>query len=579
MGYGELAGISRSLHRSQGAGTPRTPGVQPEHFQTWVGERPVSSLFDGIDTTWSRVGRADIGRAIDAIITSFDMRAPDRSLPALLDLRRQITSVSDAFWRLRKLAELDAILLACIGLTADATVNVPTALPGDSLRCVLRVTTRAGRAVTLASVQWPNTTTASMLRCAHDSLVTIEQRIVVPPSTPVTEPYWLAMMPDQWLFRVAPTGAVGMAVTPPQLTARVTLLVDADTITATLPISFKKLDPLDGDVIEELRITPPVSVEPVSRVVLARNGTAAVAVRVRAYADVRNATLQVSDGKRLLTSIEGISIRASTDTLITVNVDMPYTSTVRIGLRVNGTDHDRQVSTITYDHLPTLQYTQPATVRIVAEPVAITAKRVAYIKGAGEYTPDFLRSLGCVVDEIDDETILRTDALLTYDAVLVGIRAINVRPSMKFLMPSLMHYVERGGTLVMTYMTTQDMSTKDLGPFPLPLSRARVTEEDAPVTVLRADHPIMTHPNRLTNADFDGWVQERGLYFPAGYDARYVPLLSMHDTAERPSDGALLYAKHGKGHYVYCSLSLFRQIPAGVAGGMRLLANMLSLGR
>lgn len=579
MGYGELAGISRSLHRSQGAGTPRTPGVQPEHFQTWVGERPVSSLFNGIDTTWSRVGRADIGRAIDAIITSFDMRAPDRSLPALLDLRRQIASVADAFWRSRKLAELDAILLACIGLTADATVNVPTALPGDSLRCVLRVTTRAGRAVTLASVQWPNTTTTPMLRCAHDSLVTMEQRIVVPPSTPVTEPYWLALEPDAWLFRVARTGAVGMAVTPPQLTARVSMLLDADTITATLPISFKKLDPLDGDVIEELRITPPVSIEPVTRVVLAKQGKATISVRVRAYAPVRNATLHVLDGDRVVTSIERVSIRATTDTLINVSVALASTATVRIGMRMGEVVYDRYVSTITYDHLPTLQYTQPATVRVVTEPVAITAKRIAYIKGAGEYTPEFLQSIGCTVDEITDETILRTTDLLAYDAVLVGIRAVNTRPSMKFLMPALMQYVERGGTLVMTYMTTQDMSTKDLGPFPLPLSRARVTEEDAEVTILRPEHPLMLRPNRITKDDFAGWVQERGLYFPAGFDARYEPILAMHDTNEAMSNGPLLYARHGKGHYVYCALSLFRQIPAGVPGGMRLLANMLSVGR
>jgi hypothetical protein len=187
--------------------------------------------------------------------------------------------------------------------------------------------------------------------------------------------------------------------------------------------------------------------------------------------------------------------------------------------------------------------------------------------------------MGLTVDEIDDETILKTDELLKYDAVLVGIRAINTRKSMKYLMPSLMQYVERGGTLVMQYNTLQDMSTKDLGPFPMPLANKRVTEELAPVTIIKPEHRLMSTPNKITSTDFDGWVQERGLYFPTGYDSRYEALLSMHDAKEEPLDGALLYAKHGKGHYVYCSLSLFRQLPAGVPGAMRLLANMLSVGR
>jgi hypothetical protein len=238
----------------------------------------------------------------------------------------------------------------------------------------------------------------------------------------------------------------------------------------------------------------------------------------------------------------------------------------------------RQVLTITYDHLPTLQYTQPAEVRVVADPIAITAKRIAYVAGAGEYTPEWLRSMGVTVDEINDEALLKTETLLGYDAVLVGIRAINVRPSMKYLMPALIRYVDQGGTLVMQYMTTQDMATKDLGPFPLPLSRARVTEEDAVVTILQPTHALFTTPNSITAQDFDGWVQERGLYFPDGYDERYQPLLSMHDAGERAHQGSLLYAAYGKGHFVYCALSLFRQVPAGVPGGMKLMANLLSIG-
>jgi hypothetical protein len=204
---------------------------------------------------------------------------------------------------------------------------------------------------------------------------------------------------------------------------------------------------------------------------------------------------------------------------------------------------------------------------------------MAFIAGAGEYAPEFLRSAGVTVDEIDDETILKTNELLKYDAVLMGIRAINTRKNMKYLMPSLVQYVEQGGTLVMQYNTLQDMSTKELGPYPLPLANKRVTEEDAAITVLKPEHRLLNTPNKITSADFNGWVQERGLYFPYEFDARYEAVLSMHDTNEAPLTGSLLYAKVGKGHYVYCALSLFRQLPAGVPGGIKLFANMLSVGK
>ena len=583
MGYGELAGISRSLHKSQGAGTPQTPGVQPEYFQTLLGEAPVNSLFDGIDTTWSRVGRPDIGRAIDSVIAAFDMLQPHRSVDALLRIRRAIATVNDAYWSAQKLREIDAIVLSCIGLTADATVPVATALAGDTMTSTLRVTTRAQRAVTLALAQWPDGTTRSGVPCPHDSLITLQVPTRVPAGTGVTEPYWLAKDATKAFFTLTDEALLGEAVTPASLPVVLRLAIGSDTITTALTLSFKKLDPLRGDLIEELRVVPAAGIEPLSRVVMATAGAATITARIRAYAAIRDARLVVMDGDREIAAVESVTVRATTDTLVAIPVRLRATATMRIGLqmRVDGQtkSHDREVRTISYDHIPTLQYTQPAEVRVVAEPVAITAKRIAYVAGAGEYTPEFLRSLGVVVDEIDDETLLKTERLLQYDAVLVGIRAINVRPSMKFLMPALMSYVEQGGTVVMQYMTTQDMATKTLGPFPLPLSRARVTEEDAAVSILIPDHPLLRRPNTITTADFGGWVQERGLYFPEGFDARYQALLSMHDAGEQAHTGSLLYARHGKGHFVYCALSLFRQVPAGVTGGIKLLANLVSIGR
>ncbi len=583
MGYGELAGISRSIHRSQGAGTPSTPGVQPEFFATLAGSPPQQSLFDGIDTTWNRVGRPDIGRDIDAVLASFLMTAPEKSVNALLDIRRKILSVQDTFWRSRKLTEIDNIIASCLGLTADVTTNIAMALAGDSVRVTSRVVVRAGRTVSLVDILLPSGETLRGGPCRHDSTFTTETTSLIPATTPVTEPYWLVKDADGAHFQLTDSAFLGKPTTPSALLCRLRFVVGSDTLTRHLPLSYKKLDPLRGDVIEPLRIVPRISVEPLSSVVFATTPTVTLPVRIRAFGHVTNARLSVTRGTALITQTQPFTLRASTDTLITLSLqrnDLPPGGELELRVTdVSGTSYGRTVSTISYDHLPVLQYTRPARVTVVNTNLKITAKRIAYIDGAGDNIPDILRQLGCVVDVVNDETILRTDELLTYDAVVAGIRVINTRKSMKYLLPALHAYVERGGTLVMQYNTLQDMATRDIGPYPMPLANRRVTEEDAAVTITLPEHRLMTYPNRITEQDFSGWVQERGLYFPYEFDARYEAPLSMSDSKEQPLTGALLHLPYGKGRFIYCSLSLFRQLPAGVPGALRLFANLVSAGR
>ena len=578
MGYGELAGMSRSLHKSQGAGTPSTPGVQPEHFETLAGEPPTTSLFSGIDTTWNRVGRGDIGREILAVIEEFDFESPQNSVASLLRIRKMIKTIDDAFWRERKLEEIDNIILHCIGLTADASVGQPHVVAGDSVKAVLRVVTRAGADVALLETRWPDGSVSQSATLKSDELHTAEVRMVIPQDTPPTQPYWLAEGASDGMFALSDESLLGKPLSPSPLVVPLRVVVGGDTITAMLTMSHKKLDPVRGDVIEELRVVPRLSIEPLTPLVVAGRQQD-MAVRLRAYGKVTDADFFVKVSISGMVLFKGITIEANTDTLIKFRLDVAGNQIIKVGVRTPDAVYDQAVNIIRYDHIPTLQMLEPARIVYVDEGIKVSAGKIAYIAGAGEYAPEFLRSLGVQVDEVTDEQILHTNELLSYDAVLVGIRAINTRKSMQYLMPSLMNYVEQGGTLVMQYNTTGDMATKDLGPFPLTLSRERVTEEDAAVQLLAPDHAIMTTPNVITQSDFDGWIQERGLYFPGEYDARYSELISMNDEGESPLKGSLLYAKHGKGHYVYCALSLFRQLPVGVPGAMKLMANLVSLGR
>ncbi len=577
MGYGELAGISRSIHRSQGAGTPSTPGVQPEYFETLAGEPPTKSLFDGIDTTWKRTADEPIGAAIDSIISSFDMTAPYRSLEQLLNVRAKIHEVRDPFWNQQKSKEIDRIIYSCIGLTIDLSVPLPVMSIGDTSRVTLRWTSRSTIPINVMPIELPGGALIEGFTPGFDSVVTYERRFSLPTGTPISEPFWLSKPADGALFRLSQESLLGFSVSPPVLEIPVMMSMGYETFFMNVPVSYKKLDPLRGDVIEELRTVPPVSIEPLQRIVYGTVGSAAVTVRLRAYSAVLAGSLQVSDDKRMLVQLDGLTLRAQSDSLITVNVPISGTGDLRIGLAIGSEVFDKHVVTVVYDHLPTLQYLEPAIVRAIAEKIEVKCNRVAFIAGAGELTSEFLLGVGVSVDELQDDQILKTDQLRAYDAVVVGIRALNTRKNIKYVLPALMRYVQSGGTVIMQYNTLQDLATTDIAPLPLTISRSRVTEEDAPVRLLLPEHPLLTTPNRITEEDFQGWVQERSLYNPSPYDSRYQELLEMHDKGDQPQRGALLYVRAGKGHFIYTSLALFRQLPAGIVGAMKLFANLVSM--
>jgi hypothetical protein len=213
--------------------------------------------------------------------------------------------------------------------------------------------------------------------------------------------------------------------------------------------------------------------------------------------------------------------------------------------------------------------------------VRVLSKRIGYIAGSGDEVPRALEQMGCEVTLLTPADVAKGE-LSKFDAIVTGVRAFNTRPDLRANARRLYAYAEAGGTVVVQYNVMEGgffggnpKLLENIGPFPINISQARVTVEDAPVE-FKATHPLLMQPNRITNADFDGWVQERGLYFAAEWDPRYQTLFSMHDPGEKALEGGTLYAPLGKGAYVFTPLSWFRQLPAGVPGAYRIFANFLS---
>jgi hypothetical protein len=243
----------------------------------------------------------------------------------------------------------------------------------------------------------------------------------------------------------------------------------------------------------------------------------------------------------------------------------------------NGKTYDRGLKVIEYDHIPVQTIFPKSNTKVVRVDIKRTNQYVGYIMGSGDAIPESLEQVGYQVTLLDPENIT-TASLEEFDAVIIGVRAYNTINRMRVIQPNLMEYVNGGGTVIAQYNTSM-RNQPQIGPYPFSISRDRVTVEEAEVRILDPNHPIINGPNKITQKDFEGWVQERGLYFPNRWDERYTPILSSNDPGETAKNGGLLVTGYGEGHFIYTGYSWFRELPAGVPGAFRIFTNMISIGQ
>jgi len=588
MGYGELAGLSRSLHKSQGAGTQSVAGLRTEYFSPVLGDVAKISLFDRIPMNWSDKGVGDIDELIDIVLLSFDYNHPDKSLHSLLMLRKRIAALQDVNLRKDKLAVIDKIILSCTGFMGEVVTNQAEAIAGNSYNFRLNVISRSSEPVILEQVNWINQTDNLNRRVSGDSLLTIERKIQIPANSSITEPYWLEKQAkNAATFSVANDTLIGLAENESALNVSLLLKIENEKFTVKLPLSFKKLDPVKGDVVEQLRIVPALDLSFAEPVYFAKEKEAlSVTMRLKANKNINYGKVSFKIGNTEIKSFTGINLAENTVTI--KNFLIPAEDLSKIKTSQNkleavfsseSNEFNKGQVLIQYPHLPSLQYFVPATAWLIKGDVKVLAKRIGYIQGAGDLIPEFLRQAGLQVDVLSEADILNPTKLASYDAVVTGVRVINTEKRIKNWQTALKTYVENGGTIVMQYNTTQDMALQDFGIYPFNIGGKRVTEENATVKFLVPNHKLLNYPNKITAEDFSNWVQERGAYFPDKWDDQYEPLFEMNDAGEEPLKGSTLYAKYGKGNFIYTPLAFFRQLPAGNVGAARLFFNFISAGK
>lgn len=596
MGYGELAGLSRSLHKSQGAGTQSVAGIRTEYFAHVTGEPAKATLFDGVTKTWTSQGSADIDQSLDQIISTFNFNNPDLSLPALLALRKKVVALKHSELKKDKIAALDKIILSCAGFMGEVVTNQAEAVAGDHYNFRLNLISRASDPVVVENVQWLNQSESFNRKLSKDSLITIQHDLQIPSDAALTEPYWLAKPPtNAATFSVPSDTLIGLPEAESPLNVWVGLKIGSEKFQVKLPLSFKKLDPVRGDVVEGLRIVPALELKFTQPLyVVKENEDLHLSLNVKV-----NSSKKFSNGKVNLMyngeRLGGADVSSLNGKDTTIDYVIPKTKLAaihssRLQLDANfvadGVTYNKKQILIQYPHLPSLQYFSPATAIVMQGDIQAKVKKVGYIEGAGDFIPEFLRMAGIQVDVLKDEDFYGNidesagngsqNKLSQYDAIVLGVRANNTEKKLGRWMPFLWSYTKAGGNLVMQYNTNQDTTVDQLGMYNFSIANKRVTEENAAVTFLNPNHKLLNFPNKITADDFKGWVQERGAYFPAQWDAAYEPLFEMHDTGEEPLQGSTLYAKYGKGNFIYTPLAFFRQLPAGNIGAARLFFNFLS---
>jgi LmbE family N-acetylglucosaminyl deacetylase len=601
--YGEVGGEARSMHKSQGEGRPRRKGPVNEFFVTIAGDSAKTNLMDGIITDWSRLHPAgkSIEAKIQAIIRSFNFEQPALSVHQLTELYQQVNALTiTGVWKEQKLKEISQLIVDCAGLVIEATTDLPYAIPGEKLGVQFLVNKRSDLPISLTAIQLNDPAnrrfdTSISYALRNNVNFTASHMLQIPFDQTLSQPYWLAApMKDMGTFQIADDALIGNANSPAALSAQFTLTIHNLTLTITKPVQYKYVDLVAGEMHQPLTVIPRLMVSLDKAVLLSQVKTSSLlppSVTLQIKSNVTTEAMPMT-----IVLKQGNQRIYSKDTIMALTVGNAYPMTIQlenylkrnrqeplsaeVQIKWNGTNHtyDQMLKTIQYNHIPSINYLYKDQATIIHEPIQSLPKRIGYIVGAGDKVPEALIQLGHTVEFLQESDIV-SSKLAAFDAIIVGIRAYNIHEWLTNKNDIINRYIENGGHLIVQYLKGNTVGNKrvKVGPYDFSMSNTRVTEENAPVQFLLPTHPILNYPNKISQKDFDDWVQERSTYQMEPVKAPYEALLQMNDANDKPTTGSLITAPYGKGHFTYISLVLFRQLPAGVAGSYKLLANILSL--
>lgn len=589
--YGEVGAEARTMHKSQGEGRPGRRGVITEYFLTTGGDAPKTTLMDGINIGWSRIeGGAAIQTQIEDIIRSFSADEPARSVPPLVKLYNAIKGLPESNWKTKKLTDVKELIEACSALFMEVTAQAQLNVIGDSAKFTISLNNRTGVTVKNAEISFLGSVNRfDSLRKNENYTKNIS--ISISKETPSTQPYWLERPLQPGAYDVSRQEDIGKAEND-GYPAQFRMMIENTEFIFTKKILYKFTDPVKGELYQPIQFVSPVFISSQPSIIIFPNDAKRQEKKIH-FSIQSNLGLQekltfktmYDDRTRVVFDSVANYAKGSSRTIdVAINSDsLKSNSSIYASAELSAASlFEKQyfsLNKISYDHIPDLFYQYFDQVRIIKMNLQTKGKRIGYINGAGDRVPQALEAMGYDV-QLLTESDLTDDNLAKYDAIITGIRAYNIHEYLSNKNDVLMRYVERGGNMIVQYLKSNMVGQKKVkvGPYPFIVdASSRVTEEEAPVTFLLPDHSALNYPNKITQDDFKGWVQERSTYQAQQLDSHYETPLGMNDTGEKQGNGSLAITRYGKGNFVYAGLVFFRQLPAGVTGAYRLMANLIAL--
>jgi len=580
-GYGEVAADSRSNHKTQGFGTAKTRGESYEYFKTILGDAPKTSLMDGINTTWDRVaGGNAIAADLAVIKKDFDMDSPYKSVPALVKLLDRIEKVPDTYWRTQKTKELDDLIAACAGLWFESYATQPSYAVGDPMQISSQVLCRYNDKIKINSIDDQHSVQHfdGGKAIASNQVQTFTSTGI---AATITQPYWLETPHGQGMYNIPDQQDVGNPENPDLPKVTYEFIIEGKPISFERRLYYKYVDPVRGEVYQPIEITPPVTANIESKdYIFNSRQPQTVQVKLQSFTKATGSiSIKLIAGWKITPDKIDFDKNKGDEWSVAFTViptdNQPKVSTFEAVTNVGGKDYAMGIHRIRYDHVPAITLFPPSQAKLINIDLKIAGRKIGYIEGAGDLMPDALTQVGYDVHQLTENEIMNSD-LSVYDAIVTGVRAYNVNKRLVVEQPKLMAYVNNGGNLVVQYNNNAGIVVNQIGPYPFRPVNQRVTDENAKITVLDPQNAVMNYPNKITQADFDNWIQERGLYFVSNIDPHYQAIFQMNDPGEPANNGSLIVTNYGKGRFVYTSLDFFRDLPAGVPGAYRLFVNLLS---
>lgn len=615
--YSEIAMEARSQHRSQEQGVLELKGEAFSNYDLTGSEAKENDIFETLDTSVAGISKntsetspqfielaAKVHQAAARALSEFDVRDPSKIIPALTE---GYAAAYDAEWStrspgpkafmLQKQTEFLGALRLAAGIQIDVISDRETVVPGESFTVGARVFYPAGIDVKVENVtlNLPSGWSAAAVEPTPQPQNQFRREVPnfgstfnvrVSTDAPPTEPYWLERPRKGDLFSWDNGPYLTLPLQGPQAAAEIKMKVNGREVKFVQPVEYRYADDVRGEIRRPLEVVPKLAVALDQDLLIVAAGQSEnhkqISVSVgnnSAGTTSGSVRLKLPQGWTSMPARSEFSLtRKGESASVQFDVRIPVGSpagaySVAAVAMADGAEYSRSMRTVAYPHIQTHRIYGLAAAKAELIDLKTVPLKIGYLAGSGDRVPQAIAQMGLNVEMIDERTLASGD-LSRFDVLVVGIRAYQVRGDLVAHNKRLLDFASSGGTLIVQYQLP-GYAQQNLAPFPAQQG-PRVSDELAKVTILDPTHPIFTVPNKITPADFEGWVQERNLYNFSTMDARYTGLLESHDTGEAENKGGLVVADLGRGKFIFCSYSLFRQLPAGVPGAYRLLANMLA---